>query len=337
MLLALLVFTAVFFLPAVGRLIPLGDLDLLQLPNMLLSLMLVWAAHKKLLELFLTGVLVFTASQYYFYTAMPGAMEEGIWAVTSVILIVFTPFLFLVFWSNAFYFQHAKRIIESICLHFHDDSERMLLVKKQGGTSVRLASLTAAGLALYFLHMIPEQGSLQSKLATLMGKQAPMAYEQELAQAQQRASRSQQFFTDAERHYHAAAPNYRRAAEAYYAAMDAGSLLAAYKLAYMHLHGQGVARNDSKALHFFHQAIKAPLSSQPHQLSVATHWLAESYASLGIMYLAAYGTKSDQNKSGKMFQQAAQFGVPNRRLDAIRAGFRRGDNLRQLVSAPNFN
>ena len=87
-----------------------------------------------------------------------------------------------------------------------------------------------------------------------------------------------------------------------------GSLLALYRLGYMHYYGKGAAQNDALAFDYFHQATRAPLAFQPHNLELTTSFLAESYNNLGIMYQGGLGTGIDLGRAAEMYRKADEFG-----------------------------
>jgi len=272
-----LITSIISFFPFLTSFSPADDLDLFQLPNIVLSLMLVWAAYKKLGMLFVVGLFIFITTQIYFYYSMPVALEQGAYEVIFVSIISYLPFLFLVYFSNYFFYKKGMKVIELVCLDYHDDTDRHLLIKKKGGSSGLLAYVTLFFLALYFLHMVPINGSLQAKANWLLFNNEPKADSLELKQVKKRISKSKHFFEIAEKQYNSQPPDFKHAAIAYADSVKSGSLLSAYKLGYMYLKGKGVPQNNAKAFEYFKKATQSSLSSQPHNLVLTTKWLSESF------------------------------------------------------------
>ena len=102
---------------------------------------------------------------------------------------------------------------------------------------------------------------------------------------------------------------------AYAIAADSGSLLAAYQLGYMYYSGLGVEQDDSLAFQYFQLAVKAPLAYQPHNLNLASGYLAEAYNNLGIMYQNGYGTKQNLQTALSMYRKAVEFGSDHAKLN----------------------
>jgi len=123
-----------------------------------------------------------------------------------------------------------------------------------------------------------------------------------------RLKQAGQFFEIAESHFNSSPPDYLKASMAYSIAVNNGSLLAAYKLGYMHYVGIGVEQSDFLALDYFELATRTPLAFQPHSLQLTTEFLAESYNNLGIMYQGGYGTKRNTKKALEMYRKAVEFG-----------------------------
>ena len=95
---------------------------------------------------------------------------------------------------------------------------------------------------------------------------------------------------------------------AYDIAADNGSLLAAYKLGYLHFTGRGAKQDPDLAFDYFHRATRSPLAFQPHSLVLTTRFLAESYRNLGLMYQAGLGTDRNLTQARAMYRKAIEFG-----------------------------
>ncbi len=95
---------------------------------------------------------------------------------------------------------------------------------------------------------------------------------------------------------------------AYDIAADNGSLLAAYKLGYLHFTGNGAVRDPDLAFDYFSRATRSPLAFQPHSLELTTHFLAEAYRNLGIMHQAGLGTQKNLKQAEAMYRKAVKFG-----------------------------
>jgi TPR repeat protein len=120
---------------------------------------------------------------------------------------------------------------------------------------------------------------------------------------------------------------------AYITSAANGSLLALYKLGYLHYSGVGVEQNDALAFNYFQQATRAPLAFQPHDLEVTTRFLAESYHSLGILYQDGIGTRKNPERAAEMFRQAANFGAPNARRN-LKLIYQGGSSVRRELANP---
>ena len=123
---------------------------------------------------------------------------------------------------------------------------------------------------------------------------------------------------------------------AYSNAADSGSLLAAYKLGYMHYVGVGVKQNDLAALDYFELATRTSLAFQPHSLQLTTEFLAEAYNNLGIMYQDGYGTQRNTRKAGEMYRMAIEFGSENARQNLRTLPGHSDSNKRRLLVKPVY-
>ena len=335
-LLFLLVAALVYYFPAWTRQIPLGLIDFFQLPNVILSLMLVWSVYRKLWFLSLIGLSIFTTTQMYYYYSMPLALEKDFTSILLISIACYLPFIFLTYLSNFFFYTKTKNIIESIDLIYPDLQEKQILVKNKGGVSRLSAMLSSIALVLYFLHMIPENGSLNNKVNWIFSIHTKTE-SKEIRQNKAKIGQAERLFRIAEERYQGNPPDYEQAKIAYIKAAKHGSLLSAYKLGYMYLAGKGVKQDDQKAFYYFNQAVNAPLASQPHNLSTATQWLSESYRSLGIMYLKGYGTRKNPQKAKEMFAKALNYAPSDKMKNSMPGNTLENRNLRLLVTSPEYS
>lgn len=331
-----LVLAVIFYFPFLKRHIPLGEFDLLQLPNMVLSLMLVWAFYRRLWEFGLLALIVFAGTQMLFYYQMPTALDQGISAVLITEVWLFSAFLLLVFLGNYFYFQKAKSTIEEVCLEKDDIADRCYYTKKKGKPSVALAWTGLFLVGLYFLHMVPQHSSLSGKVEWLVSGQQSTGQSKGILEVKKQISDSSEVFQMAERAYYQEQPDHRHTVRLYEAATRYGSLLAAYKLGYMYLHGMGVPQSDTRARHYFEKAVNMSLSSQPHDLRLTTAWLAESYNGLGIMQLIGRDSSSQGPAALASFRSADKFGSGRGVAIWNKRGSLTRSELVALVMEPHF-
>ncbi len=327
------------FLPGLVRFLSLGAIDLLQMPNILLSLVLVWTVYRKLWLLALIGLSLFILTQVYFYLGMPAALGQDFTSIIIVALICIAPFIVLTLFADYFYYLKARRVIESVSQLYPNREERLVLVKNSGGTSSMAAFVASVLISLYFLQVMPENGSLYAKVNWLFSDRNALVETKDMKQAKIRISESERLFLIAETHFNHQPPEYQRAETAYIGSAMNGSLLSAYKLGYIYITGQGVTPDDRKAFHYFTKAVEAPLASQPHDLALTTRWLAESYNNLGIMYLAGYGVSMDRGKASDMFKQASKYGSTSK-LKYLMKNSTNGinmDHLKLLIAQPEYN
>lgn len=336
MLLFILIAAMVYYLPVVERLLALGMIDYFQLPNILLSLMLVWSVYRKLWLLSSIGVSLFAISQLYYYTVMPGALEGIFTTILMIALTCYLPFIFLTHFSNFFYYLKAKHIIDSVSRDYPHPQDQLVIIKNRGGVSRLFALLATIALALYFLHMIPQNGSLNNKYDQLFSI-AEKTESRGVKQVKARISESKRLFNIGEKYYSRTPPDYEHARMAYIKSAEYGSLLSAYKLGYMFFMGEGGNQDDNSAFIYFSQAVNSPLAAQPHSLSTATKWLSESYNNLGIMYLGGYGTARNRNRARDMFRQARKYGSSKDLLNLTTSNKLINNNLRSLVLAPDYD
>ena len=248
----------------------------------------------------------------------------------------YLPFMLVAYLANFFYYKKAKHIIESVQHLYPHLEDKHILVKNRGGVSKLSALLSTLLLSLYFLHMIPENGSLDDKYDLLFTDNLKIE-SKDIKQNKARISKSERLFLKAEEHYNRTPADYKNAIVAYSQSSSSGSLLSSYKLGYLYFSGKGVARDDEKAFHYFKRAINSPMASQPHSLSLATRWLSESYKSLGIMYLGGYGTQQNPQKARGMFRQALKYGASPEINSLMQLSTYKSHNLRALISPPEYS
>ena len=334
-LLFIILAVSIYYLPVIIRLIPLGLVDFFQLPHVFLSLILIWAMYRKLWLLSAIVVSFIAGTQLYFYHALPLSLEQDYRSVLLTALISYLPFLFFTRGANFFFYLKARKIIGNAEQYNAGPEEQLVIVKSRGGASTLLALIATMSVMVYFLHMIPDNGSIYSKLSWLFPASKPIVNE-DFKQIQALASQSELLFNTAEQYFQADPPNYEQARLNYIGSSNYGSLLSCYKAGYLFLSGLGGEQDDVMAFKYFSKATRSPLSKQPHKLSTVTYWLAESYHALGIMYLGGYGTDKDREKARSMFQLANNYGksVPRQVLLATNAI--PDQELRTMVTYPEF-
>lgn len=335
-LLFLVIACLAYYFPGLTGHIPLGLIDFFQLPNVILSLMLIWSVYRKLWLLSSIGIALFALTQIFYYYSMPIALERDFTTILFISIACYLPFIFLAHLSNFFYYKKARHIIESVNHLYPHLDEKHLLVKGRGGVSRLSALFFTMLLSLYFLHMIPENGTLDNKFNDLFSINTKTEGK-EIRQIKARISESERLFMKAEQHFNQNPPEYQNAEAAYTKSANYGSLLSSYKLGYMYFAGKGVTQDDIKAFQYFNHAIHSPLASQPHSISEATKWLSESYNSLGIMYLGGYGTTKNKQKAREMFRQALKYGASNRMDSVMQVSTFNTRNLRAYITLPEYS
>jgi TPR repeat protein len=154
--------------------------------------------------------------------------------------------------------------------------------------------------------------------------------------ARLRIEQAGQFFEIAESHFNSSPPDYLKASMSYSTAADNGSLLAAYKLGYMHYVGVGVRQSDLLALDYFELATRTPLAFQPHSLQLTTEFLAESYNNLGIMHQGGYGTRRNTKKAVEMYRKAVEFGSKGAQRNLATIYTQGANNERRTLTNPVY-
>jgi hypothetical protein len=335
-LLFLVLSGSVYFLPVIFKFIPLGLVDLFQLPSILLSLMLVWSVYRKLWLLSLIGVFTFGLTQLYYYHSMPASIEQGFSSILLTAFICYLPFVFFTRGANYFFCAKAKNIVESVNTLYPEIEDKLILIKNLGGVSRLTAFMVTIFLSFYFLYMIPENGSLYDKYNWLVPDYSKRE-NKDFKQIQSKANEAERLYRLAEEHFNRNPPQYEDAKNLYLRATDYGSLLSSYKLGYMFFVGKGGMQDDKKAFYYFNKAINSPLANQPHNLGLVTKWLSESYKSLGIMYLGGYGTLKNTQKAEEMFRLAIKYGAKNENKNLLHIGSLKHQNLRNQITYPGFS
>ncbi len=331
----LLFAASVYYLPVVYKFIPLGPLDLFQLPNIILSFMLVWSVYRKLWLLSLIGIAIFSATQTYYYYSMPVSLEEDYSSILLTSFICYLPFIMLSRGANFFFYVKTKNIIEAVDLHYSELEEKLILIRNSGGVSRISAFIVVVLLSFYFLYMIPEKGSLYKKYNWLVYDDK-IKENKDFKHIQSRESESDRLYKLAEENFNRNPPQYEQAKISYMQAAEYGSLLSYYKLGFMFFVGKGGVQDDKKAFYYFNKAVNSPLANQPHNLSLVTKWLSESYRSLGIMYLGGYGTAKNHQKAQEMFSQAIKYGASNGIKNLMHIEKLKNQNLRIQITLPEY-
>ncbi len=291
----------------------LPDLTLLQLPLGILSLMFIWTIYRKLWTFTFIAWLIYLVTLVIFNSFIPQALNNNFTSILPIAIICYTPFIFIALFANYFYYRKAQETIRSANHLFEDHQNKIVWIRSKAGTSNTGAFIFI--LLSSLIYIVPmDEGILKSinlDLLNISIKKDDSATEK----AKLRILDAGRFFEIAESHFYSSPPDYLKASMAYIIAADYGSLLAAYKLGYMHYIGEGVKQSDRLALEYFELASRAPLAFQPHSLELTTDYLAESYNNLGIMYQNGYGTEKNLNVAIDMYTKGAKFGSSNATLN----------------------
>jgi TPR repeat protein len=231
--------------------------------------------------------------------------------------LCFAPFLALALFANFLYYLKAQRMIRRAKSLFANHLDRLAWLENRAGTSSSAAFFFLLAFGAALLQLVPQHWQVSQAFAL---SPEIVKNEAELKKIRLRTGEAEKFFDIAESHYNADPPDYLKAEMAYDIAADNGSLLAAYKLGYLHYTGEGSTRRDhGLAFDYFTRATRAPLAFQPHSLELTTRFLAESYRNLGIMYQAGLGTRKNLKHARAMYEKAVEFGSAdaNRQLDKV--------------------
>jgi curved DNA-binding protein CbpA len=310
---------ALDFYPAESQYKLLPDETLLLLPLGILALMLIWTAYRKLWLLTLCFWFIYLLGLAIFSAYAPPALENDYLSILPVAILCYSPFIFIAMFGNYFYYRKARKVIHTANHLFADHQDKIVWIKNNAGTSSTAAFIFAFIFSSSLVYLEPDRVEILDSIDFNLPGIELAEDDAANQKAKSRLKQAGQFFEIAELHFNSSPPDYLKASMAYSTAADNGSLLAAYKLGYMHYAGVGVEQNDLLALDYFKLATRTPLAFQPHSLQLTTEFLAESYNNLGIMYQGGYGTKRNTKKALEMYRKAVEFGSKNaqRNLGAI--------------------
>jgi len=299
---------AVSYFPGPSKYKLLADANMLQLPFLILPLMLAWMLYRKLWLASLLFTAAWAATMVYYDASMAALLERGEYDFLAVAAICFAPFLLIALFANFLYFLKSQRMMRAARALFTDHLDQLVWIKNRAGTSSTAAFMFIVVFGAALVHLVPQHWQIAPFFGSTLPDPALVKNEAERKKIKLQTSEAGRFFDIAESHFHAASPDYLKAEMAYDIAADNGSLLAAYKLGYIHLTGSGAARDPVLAFDYFSRAMRAPLAYQPHSLELTTRFLAESYRNLGIMYQAGLGTGKNLKRAREMYRKAVEFG-----------------------------
>ena len=313
MVLFAVILLAVYYYPGPAEYKLLSDKQMLQLPFLFLPLMVVWMLYRKLWVAALILAPVSMATIAYYNERMWLDTPLDLYAMTPTVLICFAPFVFTAIFANYIYYLKAQRRMRQAGQLFPDHLDQLVWIKNRSGTSATAAFLFALVFIVAMVHLFPRNWVYSGQPG--FGKAALIHQQNQakLGKARARVEEAREFFDIAEAHFNASPADYVKAEMAYTTAAANGSLLALYRLGYMHYSGEGVAQNDALAFDYFLQATRAPLAFQPHNLELTTSFLAESYNNLGILYQAGLGARKNLKRAAEMYRKADEFGSPGAR------------------------
>ena len=313
----------------------LADRELLQIPFLVLPLMLLWLLYRRLWLASLGFALLYVGSSAFYLDAMPAIPQQELATTLVVAAICFAPFIALALFANFLYYLKSLRLLRSAAQLFPDHIDQLVWVKNRSGTS---AAATLLFLVL-FVGVLIQVGPgywADSRPVPLTSSKAALQNAEKLDRLNQQVERALRLFNIAEAHFNASPPAHDKARLAYANAANNGSVLAAYKLGYLYYNGIGVARDDGLALHYFRQAIRAPLAFQPHSLDITTRFLAESYTNLGILHQAGLGTVRDLQMADRMYRRALEFGSASAGAHLKTLYQATSHNERKIMIAPEY-
>ena len=324
---------AAYYFPGPAEYKPLTDKQMLQLPFLILPLMFVWMLYRKLWIASLVLSLSYLATIAHYNDAMPVEMTSDLYAMFPIIALCFAPFVITVLFANFVYYQKAQRMIHRAASLFDDHLDELVWIKNRSGTSATAAFVFALLFIAAMVHLFPRNWDFSGPVGLGQASIIHQQNQAKLEKARLRVDEAREFFDIAESHFNTSSPDYVKAEMAYVTSAANGSLLASYRLGYMHYNGVGVEQNDELAFHYFQQATRAPLAFQPHNLELTTRFLAESYNSLGILYQDGIGTRRNSKRAAGMFRQAVNFGAPDamRNLKLVYQG---GSSVRRELANP---
>ncbi len=299
---------AVYFYPGPSEYKLLPDTAMLQVPLIILPLMFVWMLYRKLWISALTLSLIYSATIWILNSDMLETLDYDLNSLLLISIICLAPFAFIALFANFLYYQKAQRMIRSSRDLFKNHLDQVGWIRNRAGTSSTAAILFSLAFIFSLTYLIPRNW----EFANLDRSELlfPNIGRDELAleKINLQSSETREFFDIAETHFSRSPPDYIKAIMAYRIAADNGSVLAAYKLGYMHYAGKGTSQNDLQAFEYFELATRAPLAFQPHSLELTTKFLAESYNNLGIMYQRGLGTRKNLKQASSMYRRAIEFG-----------------------------
>lgn len=314
----------------------LPDAMLLQIPLGILSLMFIWTAYRKLWLLTLFLWPIYLAGLAIFDAYALQALYNDYLSVLPIAIICYLPFIFIALFGNYFYYRKAQKVIRSANRLFEDHQDKIVWIRNNTGTSSTAVYIFAFIFVASLVYLKPERAEFIDSIDFSLPGIDRAENNAASAKAKLRLEEAQQFFEIAESHFNSSPPDYIKASMAYSTAADSGSLLAAYKLGYMHYTGVGAQQNDVQALKYFKLATRTPLAFQPHSLQITTEFLAESYNSLGIMYQSGYGTKRNTKAASEMYRKAVEFGSASAQRNLATVYTRSADSERRLLANPSY-
>jgi hypothetical protein len=336
MLLFAVIMLALDFYPGESQYRLLPDETLLQLPFGILALMLIWTAYRKLWLLTLFFCFFYLLSLAIFYTFVPQALDNNYLSILPIAIICYTPFIFLALFGNYFYYRKALKVIQSANRLFSDHEDKIVWIKNNAGTSSTAVFLVLFIFFSSLVYLEPEHAEILDSIGFDLPGIGSAEDDAATHKAKLRLKEAGQFFEIAETHFNSSPPDYLKALMAYNTAAANGSLLAAYKLGYMHYSGVGVEQSDLLAIDYFGLATETPLAFQPHSLHLTTEFLAESYNNLGIMYQNGYGTKRNTKKALEMYRKATKFGSENAQRNLRTIHSQSTNNERRILASPTY-
>ena len=336
MLFFAVIMLALDFYPGESQYRLLPDETLLQLPFAMLALMFVWTAYRKLWLLTLFFCFIYLLSLAIFYIFAPQALDNNHLSILPIAVICYAPFIFLALFGNYFYYRKAQKVIQSADRLFADHQDKIAWIRINAGTS---STAVFIFLIIFFSSLVYLEPEHTEILDSIDFGLSGMDIEDDDAASRKvklRLKQAGQFFEIAEAYFNNSPPDYLQASMAYNTAARKGSLLAAYKLGYMHYAGLGVEQSDLRAIDYFELATRTPLAFQPHSLQLTTEFLAESYNNLGIMYQGGYGTKRNTKMALQMYRKAAEFGSASAQRNLQTIDTQSAGSERRSLASPGY-
>jgi len=314
----------------------LPDATLLQIPLGIISLMFIWTAYRKLWLITLFLWPVYLASLAIFDAYALQALYNDYLSVLPIAIVCYLPFIFIALFANYFYYRKAQKVIRSANNLFEDHQDKIVWIRNNAGTSSAAVYLFAFLFVASLVYLKPERAEFLDSIDFSLPGIDHAEDNTDSAKIRLRLKEAHQFFEIAESHFNSSPPDYLKASMAYSTAADNGSLLAAYKLGYMHYVGTGVQQSDVQAKEYFELATRTPLAFQPHSLQITTEFLAESYNSLGIMYQSGYGTKRNTKTASEMYRKAVEFGSRSAQRNLATVYSRNAESERRPLANPIY-